>query len=415
MAISLPVEMEKAKESNSNFFIELYRIELPSYSLLLASCNENITFSGETYLGYPIKRGEITKTVDSRVDNCDIEISNTNEYFTLSLFNGKSFLGCRVYVYRIMYPESLNNPNLIFPVFYGQLDSPELTENGTFKCSIVSDIPNMNSCRTMNYTCSNVFGDENCKHEIKTVSGPIESMGIEKLDGSEWAYLQSSALGTEYWMNAIVTIDGISRRVIRTAQNKVYFEYAFPDHIDLSGNNLFTVTDLPKFHGWNYDNQITNAIKTADNWYRVKTANAVEFLCDSYVPIAYGKEYTVQFKLRADSPINSLSVSFYTNDHHGVPADLKLIGANVYEVSAKYIFSYGVDGPLLRCPDFHIRAGSPSYVDIKDVKVFSSGNGNGVFTIRQDCDKTAACCSAYNNRQRYGGFLFVPFEFVAKT
>ena len=123
MAVSLPVAMSKAKEANSNFFIELYTIELPTYELNIASCDEDIEFNGKRFMGYPIKRGEITKTVDSRVDNCDITVSNTNDYFTLLLFNGKNFLGHRVYIYKILYPDSLKDPSIVFPVFYGQIDS----------------------------------------------------------------------------------------------------------------------------------------------------------------------------------------------------------------------------------------------------------------------------------------------------
>lgn len=237
MAVSLPVSMTAAKEAGTNFFIELYRIELPSYTLLLASCDEDIDFNGETYLGYPIKRGEITKTVDSRVDNCDIEISNTNDYFTLALFNGKTFLGSRAYIYRILYPDSLSDPSIVHLVFYGQVDSPELTENATFKCSIVSDLPNQNACRTMQYSCSAAFGDTNCGKTAVTVNSSTVSFGTADYQGATRQTLTNSALSGNYWKNAIVTIDSISRRVIDwdSRTNTIYLEYAFPDEIETSG------------------------------------------------------------------------------------------------------------------------------------------------------------------------------------
>lgn len=233
MAVSLPVSMAEAKESGTTFFIELYRIELPSYDLLIASCDQDIPFAGETYMAYPVKRGEITKTVDSRVDNCDIEISNTNEYFTLALLNGKNFLGCRCYIYRIQYPESLTDPNCVSLVFYGQIDSPELSEDATFKCSIVSDIPNMDSCRTMGYNCSAEFGDENCKHSIATASGSCRLETME-FDGVMRPTCYSTVLGNGYWLNAIITIDGLSRRVVGQGPNYVILEYEFPPEIDVS-------------------------------------------------------------------------------------------------------------------------------------------------------------------------------------
>ena len=234
MSVSLPVSMNEAKESSSNFFVELYRVELPTYDLLIASCDQNIDFNGETYLAYPVKRGEITRTVDSRVDNCDIEISNTNEYFTLALLNGKNFLGCRCFIYKILYPDSLSDPSNVHLVFYGQVDSPELTADKTFKCSVVSDIPNMDNCRTMGYSCSAKFGDENCKHAIGKATGSC-TLSKETLNGVERQVVSSSSLGDTYWKDAVITIDGLSRRVISSIHNKVYCEYEFPDGIDSSG------------------------------------------------------------------------------------------------------------------------------------------------------------------------------------
>lgn len=275
MAVSLPVKMAEAKEAGTNFFIELYRLELPSYTLLLASCDEDIQFAGETYNAFPIKRGEITKTVDSRVDNCDIEISNVNDSFTLALFNGKSFLGSRAYVYKILYPDSLNDENIVHLVFYGQIDSPELTENATFKCSIVSDLPNMDNCRTMQYCCSAAFGDANCGKTPVAVTNSSFSFGTGSFNGVSRQTIKDSKLSGNYWGNAIVFVDGMSRRVITwdSSSNTVYLEYAFPDNVDISGG----------------------------------------------------------------------------------------------------------------------------------------------YKIVQDCDKTPACCGNYNNLTRYGGFLFIPFEFVAKA
>lgn len=233
MAVSLPVKMAEAKEAGQNFFIELYKLFLPSYTLTIASCDEDIWFNNEKYLGFPVKRGEITKTVDSRVDNCEIEISNTNEYFTLSLFNGKNFLNCRALIYKILYPDSLEDPSIVQLIFYGQVDTPQLTENGTFKCSIVSDLPNMNSCRTMGYSCTNTFGDENCKLK------PNEMMGICTLENRTWNGISrqcivDSRLGDLDWTNGVAEIDGEARRIIHSEAGCVYLEYAFPTNIDVS-------------------------------------------------------------------------------------------------------------------------------------------------------------------------------------
>ena len=59
MAVSLPVAMSKAKEANSNFFVELYTIELPTYELNIASCDEDIEFNGKRFMGYQIGRAHV--------------------------------------------------------------------------------------------------------------------------------------------------------------------------------------------------------------------------------------------------------------------------------------------------------------------------------------------------------------------
>lgn len=233
MAVSLPVKMAEAKESSSCFFIELYKLLLPSYTLTIASCDEDIFYNGETYKAFPVKRGEITKTVDSRVDNCEIEISNTNEYFTLALFNGKNFLNCRALIYKILYPDALDDPTNVQLIFYGQIDTPELTENGTFKCSIISDLPNMDACRTMGYSCTNTFGDENCQKK------PDEMMGVGTLENRTWQgisrqCLVDSRLADGNWENGVCEIDGEARRIIHCETGCVFLEYAFPSNIDLS-------------------------------------------------------------------------------------------------------------------------------------------------------------------------------------
>ena len=44
--------------------------------------------------------------------------------------------------------------------------------------------------------------------------------------------MQSDKLGSTYWKDGIITIDGESRRVIGTETNRVYLEYPFPNDID---------------------------------------------------------------------------------------------------------------------------------------------------------------------------------------
>ena len=72
---------------------------------------------------------------------------------------GAGWFGSRVYVYKILYPDSLSDPSQITILFYGSIDSPELTNEGTFKIQLVSDIPTATGGRILQYPCNSTFGD----------------------------------------------------------------------------------------------------------------------------------------------------------------------------------------------------------------------------------------------------------------
>lgn len=216
--------MIKALEKDHVFTIELYEAHLPDRTLYLAATDRDITFNNTTYIAVPVSRGEITRGVDTTTDTCELSVSNATEYFTQMLFQGVNFLGSRVYVYQISYPDSLDNPNLVKPVFYGIIDAPELTEDGVFKVQLVSEMPSMQGGRVLMKPCNCVFGDEVCGKAVETTGGQIISANGSKLVGS--TFRQDNK-----WKNSILLINGEGRRVVGMNGNEYTVEYPFLQNV----------------------------------------------------------------------------------------------------------------------------------------------------------------------------------------
>jgi hypothetical protein len=221
--INLPVAFRDALESGSVFDIELYEVHIPNMTLYLCSCDINIQFNGNTYLALPIRRGEINKTVDSSIDSCELEISNATDKFTQLLFKGIPFTGSRIYIYRILYPESLANNRLIKPVFMGRVDSPELSSDGIFKVTVTSDVPNVRGGRRTQYSCTSVFGDASCKAIVKQMTPTITN--IQQTNNGYEVTLNTTVSEQDY-TNGVLIVEGEARKIVGFITNKtIKLEY----------------------------------------------------------------------------------------------------------------------------------------------------------------------------------------------
>ena len=130
----LPVSIEKAKEQASSFFVELYNVYLKTGTIRICNCDTVINFNGYNYYPVPIERGNIKSTVDAKIDNMDLNISDADNEKVSALLEGFDFRGRRVEIFRIQYPESLTDNNIVIPVFWGYLDAP--ASNGEFTCTV---------------------------------------------------------------------------------------------------------------------------------------------------------------------------------------------------------------------------------------------------------------------------------------
>lgn len=224
--LKLPVAFREALSSGAVFDIELYEVHIPNMTLYLCSCDVNIQFNGKTYLALPIRRGEINRTVDTSIDSCDIEISNATDKFTQLLFKGIPFTGSRMYIYRILYPESLTNKNMVKPVFMGRVDAPELTAEGVFKVTVTSDVPNVRGGRRTQYSCTSVFGDASCRKEIEKTSSTIQN--IEQNERGYRVILNNS-INDYIRKGGIIIVSGEARKIREPKPadlpNEIYLEY----------------------------------------------------------------------------------------------------------------------------------------------------------------------------------------------
>lgn len=229
--INLPVAFREALEGGSVFDIELYEVHIPNMTLYLCSCDVNIQFNGHQYLALPIRRGEINKTVDSSIDSCDLEISNATDKFTQLLFKGIPFTGSRIFIYKILYPESLTNANMIKPVFMGRVDAPELTNDGIFKVTVTSDVPNVRGGRRSQYSCTSVFGDASCKAVVKKTNTTITN--IQQSNDGYIVSINTPIVENDY-INGVLIVEGEARKIVGIpTQRTIKLEYPLLQSTDI--------------------------------------------------------------------------------------------------------------------------------------------------------------------------------------
>lgn len=219
----LPVSMELAKEQNSSFFIELYNIHLKTGIIRICNCDTTIYFAGYDYYPVPIERGNIKSSVDAKIDNVDLKIADADNSKVAALMQGFDFRGRNIEIFRIQYPESLVDNNIVMPVFYGYLDAPSYS-NGEFTCSVISAFPKSNvPFRQTQYFCNNTFGDELC-----TLSKDIRTLNIDiaKSTPSE-IVITGTTLTENYYQNGLLTIGYETKLIKSNTTNKIILIYPF--------------------------------------------------------------------------------------------------------------------------------------------------------------------------------------------
>ena len=228
----LPVSIEKAKEQASSFFVELYNVYLKTGTIRICNCDTVINFNGYNYYPVPIERGNIKSTVDAKIDNMDLKISDADNEKVSALLEGFDFRGRRVEIFRIQYPESLTDNNIVIPVFWGYLDAPAYS-NGEFTCTVKASFPKGKvPFRYTQYICNNTFGDENCKMKKEKVTVDIEEAS------SSPANIKTSYVGKDdYYKNGLITI-GYETKMIKTNTSNGFISTYYPFLGELKGKAI---------------------------------------------------------------------------------------------------------------------------------------------------------------------------------
>lgn len=219
----LPVIIEQQKEKHSSFFIELYNIYLKTGTIRICNCDTVIHFNGNDYYPVPIERGTIKSSVDAKIDNVELKISDADNSKISALMQGFDFRGRNVEIFRIIYPESLEDDSLLVPVFYGYLDTPSYS-NGEFTCTVLASFPTSDvPFRVTQYFCNNSFGDDLCKvDKVKRELGidPLVSKPTELI-------IVNELLEPNFYKNGLVT-NGYETKMIKSnTENKIITYYPF--------------------------------------------------------------------------------------------------------------------------------------------------------------------------------------------
>lgn len=219
----LPISIEKSKEQNGTFFIELYNIYLKTGTIHICNCDTVITFNNRDYQPVPIERGSIKSTVDAKIDNMDLKIADADNSKISALMSGFDFRGRVVEIIRIQYPDSLEDNSIFVPVFYGYLDTPSYS-NGEFSCIVKANFPKVKvPAWTTQYYCNNTFGDSGCKMdkaERNLKIDPLTSTPTELV-------IVDELLTADFYKNGLVT-NGYETKMIKSnTENKIITFYPF--------------------------------------------------------------------------------------------------------------------------------------------------------------------------------------------
>ena len=219
--IILPQKMSEMKDSDATFFIELYIVNLKTGTIYLAATDTDITFAGQTYMAIPFQRETIDKSMDNVIDSCEISLGDGNYDKLAYLSNGFDFRGADVTIFKISYPDSLEDDTIKSISFMGYINSCSYSD-GVFSFSLNTRLPNIEvPNRTCQLCCNSEFGDSECGISL-------EETNVELATGSTSSnILLPSTYETNYWKDGVIFIKGESRLILSNEGNKIVVNYSF--------------------------------------------------------------------------------------------------------------------------------------------------------------------------------------------
>lgn len=219
--IVLPQKMSEMKDSDATFFIELYIVNLKTGTIYLAATDTDITFAGQTYMAIPFQRETIDRSMDNVIDSCEISLGDGDYDKLAYLSNGFDFRGADVTIFKIAYPDSLEDDTIKSISFMGYINSCSYSD-GVFSFSLNTRLPNIEvPNRTCQLCCNSDFGDEECGISL-------EETRVQLATGSTNSnILLSATYSTDYWKDGVIFIKGESRLILSNEGNKIIVNYSF--------------------------------------------------------------------------------------------------------------------------------------------------------------------------------------------
>lgn len=203
----IPVKMTEAKETNAPFFIEVYILRLKTGVSYIAATDEDIEFGGIRWIAVPFSRDDITKSTDNLMDETSIRMGDVDSHRLAYVMSGFDFRGCCIEIYKVQYPDIINDDSLMLPVFRGYLDAPTYS-NGVFSCRVKSLFPTVQvPQRQYQLQCNSIFGDENCGLQNNTILAHVVSVKGNTLT-------LDNSFPDNYWRSGMAIVNGESRNIL---------------------------------------------------------------------------------------------------------------------------------------------------------------------------------------------------------
>lgn len=228
-----PLSPSMASESKKdiNRPVELYAIYLDDETVYLAAHDQNVQFFDENgtptlYYASALKRSAIRTNVESRVDECSVSLDNVTREMSAYMAHNE-FRGRRLRIVKVFLDHLDDYANHVI-IFDGVMDAPAANQSA-MTVSVTSRLDTLNvnvPRRHYQRLCGWKFGGVECGVSISsvTVTGTVQGMSNQ----GRQLTLSGRSESTDYFEDGILTIDGLSRKVVSSSGSTINVEYSFP-------------------------------------------------------------------------------------------------------------------------------------------------------------------------------------------
>jgi Phage conserved hypothetical protein BR0599./Uncharacterized conserved protein (DUF2163). len=230
MSVVLPVTLANMKDKYEVFFVDVYVITLATGVLHYTNLDVPVewyvpgTSTPMTYEPIPIQRGSLKQTLDNKIDNLTLTISDASNAFMNALLQSFDFRGSQVDIYQIAYPDSLSNKDAYKYVFSGYIDAPSLDmDKATFSTTLTQRMVNTEAGRIVGVNCNAWFGDSD---ECGATKG-IKTSTVKSSSTQYVIYDNSITETAGYWKNGTITISYETKKILSSAVGSVTVEFPF--------------------------------------------------------------------------------------------------------------------------------------------------------------------------------------------